>query len=178
MSHKKKFFLAALVPTLVLLLMTFVPLSTWIWGQEIQLETIPFDPRDMFRGDHVVLNYKISQVSLSKMPIELKSELEQDAYRYYGKNMYAILKKNGSYYDVDHISLSKPQGGLYLKCRFNYLDQMNSDPMVNLSYYLDKYFVPENTGLELEELSRQGKLVATIKVFKGYALLTGINQAE
>jgi len=33
-------------------------------GQEVRLETAPVDPRDLFRGDYVVLDYRIGTVNL------------------------------------------------------------------------------------------------------------------
>jgi len=33
-------------------------------GQEVRLETAPVDPRDLFRGDYVVLDYRIGTVSV------------------------------------------------------------------------------------------------------------------
>jgi uncharacterized membrane-anchored protein len=35
-------------------------------GQEVRLELTPVDPRDLFRGDYVVLNYRIGTVDMPK----------------------------------------------------------------------------------------------------------------
>jgi len=35
-------------------------------GQEVRLEIVPVDPRDLFRGDYVVLGYRIGTVDLPK----------------------------------------------------------------------------------------------------------------
>ena len=35
-------------------------------GREVRLEVVPVDPRDLFRGDYVVLDYRISSVDLPK----------------------------------------------------------------------------------------------------------------
>ena len=35
-------------------------------GRTILLETVPVDPRDLLRGDYVLLRYKISDVPLMK----------------------------------------------------------------------------------------------------------------
>ncbi|WP_432403275.1 GDYXXLXY domain-containing protein [Wukongibacter sp. M2B1] len=43
-----------------------------------------------------------------------------------------------------------------------------------MDYTLDKYFVPKNTGKELEEKVRAGEALAKIKVYKGYPLLEEI----
>ena len=39
-------------------------------GQEIILKTVPVDPRDMFRGDYMTLNYPISQLNIKSLPTE------------------------------------------------------------------------------------------------------------
>src|SRR3954452_17549802 len=35
-------------------------------GQEAPLEVVPVDPRDLFRGDYVVLDYRIGTVDMPK----------------------------------------------------------------------------------------------------------------
>src|SRR3954471_23915367 len=35
-------------------------------GQEARLEVVPVDPRDLFRGDYVVLGYRIGTVDIPK----------------------------------------------------------------------------------------------------------------
>src|SRR5436305_864857 len=35
-------------------------------GQEVRLEVVPVDPRDLFRGDYVVLDYRIGTVDIPK----------------------------------------------------------------------------------------------------------------
>ena len=34
-------------------------------GREIVIRTVPIDPRDLFRGDYVILRYGVSRVSLA-----------------------------------------------------------------------------------------------------------------
>lgn len=188
MVNKKKYFIAVLIPVLILVLMTVLPLTAMFMGQEILLETMPLDPRDLFRGDHVVLNYKISQVEESKIPDELKN----DDSKYFAKNLYAVLKSVGNFYEVERISINKPESGIYLKCRYDYRDEaadqskfetrVQPQPAVvtshiyHFSYFLDRYFVPENTGAELEKLSREGKLAAKVKVYGDYVILIEVSE--
>jgi len=168
MQNKKKWAVAVLLPVLILLSMTVLPLKTMLWGEEILLKTIPLDPTDFFRGDYVILNFEISQISLDKFPQEFRDE----EHKYYGKTVYAVLKPGAKFPQVDRISLEKPKEGTYLKCRYNYIDQ--STGSVHVSYPFDRYFIPENRGRELDQLSREGKLVAKIKVSGDYALLLDV----
>lgn len=182
MTNKVRYFAAVLVPVLILLFMTVLPLRATFFGKEILLETMPLDPTDLFRGDHVVLNYKISQVDESIIPGELKN----DESKYFGKNMYAVLKPVGEFYEVERISLDKPDGGVFLKCRYEYREGTQFQPglktggasgtIYHFSYYLDRYFVPENTGTELEKLSQEGKLFAGVKIYGDYALLVRVSE--
>ncbi|MTI82021.1 MAG: GDYXXLXY domain-containing protein [Firmicutes bacterium] len=175
MTNKRKYIIAGLIPIIILLSMTILPLRALLLGDEILLETEPYDPRDLFRGDYVVLNYKINELDYAKLP----EELTRNESSYYNQNLYAVMKKVGNYYNVDYVTLKEPKNRLYLKCNLDYirnLDKTESNKIAIMSYKLDKYFVPENTGHDLEDMSREGNLVAKIKVYKGYALLTDVNQ--
>jgi len=177
MTSKAKYLLVALIPLLILLAMTLMPLRAYFWGAEIRLETLPMDPSDPFRGDHVILNYQISRVDGSRVPAELRISGEE--YRYNSQKMYALMVPAGDYYQVEKISLEKPDAGIYLPCRFQYREQLDipgQEDTFLFDFYLDRFFVPDNTGLAWEDLSRQGQLVARVRVYDGYALLMGIEK--
>jgi uncharacterized membrane-anchored protein len=180
-NNIKKYAVAILLPIIILMSMTVKPLITYYKGQEIIIETSPYDPRDIFRGDHVILNYKINEIDINKVPKEFKEENNYSELR--GKRLYAVLKKVGNYYEVDYATFEKPKGKLYLNCRYNFTvwdDEVKSETKlpnikaISVSYNLDKFFVPENTGKDLEELSRKGSLTAKIKVWNGYSYLVDI----
>jgi uncharacterized membrane-anchored protein len=180
-SNIKKYVIAVILPLIILISMTINPLITYYRGQEITIETRPYDPRDVFRGDHVVLNYKINEIDINKVPVEFKQEVDYNKLR--GKKLYTVLKKSGNYYEVDYATFEKPKDKLYLNCKYEYSvwdDEFKSETSIpkikaiTVSYNLDKYFVPENTGKELEELSAKGYLTAKVKVWNGYAYLVDI----
>jgi len=182
--HNKKYFLIAMViPVIILVGMAVQPVLTLFFGQEILLETRPFDPRDIFRGDYVNLSYVIEEVPLGKFPSELLNLTEtSDQINNYKRNqkVYGVLKEENGYMIVDYISLEKPQDEIYIKGKlpsyyvFLYRDKNTNNP-VFVNFGLDKYFVPENTGTKLEEAARQGKIAARVKVLNGYAILVGIS---
>ena len=174
----KKQLLTMLIPVFILLAMTVIPLKTLSLGTEILLETRPVDPRDLFRGDHVILSYKIEEIEIEKMDAALKEKLvtlTTGSYPY-NKNLYVNLKKQSNgVYVADYVSEDKPSNNeLYMKGKFQYLSSMGSpsETKVILSYNIDKYFVPENTGMELEEAARKGEVLAKVKISNGYAMLT------
>ena len=48
----------------------------------------------------------------------------------------------------------------------------------NVDFGLDPYYVPENTGEGLEDLSAKGQLVAHLKVNNGYGILKDIQAVQ
>ncbi|MFZ5943161.1 MAG: GDYXXLXY domain-containing protein [Bacillota bacterium] len=183
MYNKKKFIIAVAIPVLILSAMAVQPVLTLFFGKEILLETRPFDPRDIFRGDYVELAYKIEEVPLEKFPPELlaladNSEEKKSVLKKM-ETVYGILKEDNGHMILDYISLGKPKDSLYIKGKipsyyvFLYRDKHSSNPIF-IDFGLDRYFVPENTGKDLEEAARQGKLAAKVKVLNGYGILIDI----
>lgn len=177
-SYKGYFIIVTLIPVIILLGMTIQPLLALFWGQEILLETEPIDPRDIFRGDYVRLNYKINQIEVSKGDQDLLQKIDSsESYqKLRNKTIYVAIKKVGDYYSVDFVSLSKPKNQLFItgKYRYNQIGLRDREDFMNVDYSLDRFFVPENTGRDLENLARKGQLVAKVKVFNGYSLLVDV----
>ena len=168
MTKKKMFLLAVAIPLFILLAMTIKPQATLLFGQEILLETKAYDPTDLFRGDYVAMNFAISDVPKSRVNLPLD--------KVYNKNLYVSLKQEGKYYVVDQVSETKPKQGVYLKGKFR--EEFNEFGQVanyRVDYSLDKYFVEQGSGKELEQESLQGGLIGTVKVLDGYGVLMGIS---
>lgn len=171
-----------LVLFLVLISMTIEPVITNIWGEEIFIKTKPVDPRDLFRGDYVQLNYEINDINLEKLDeeiLKLKDKEEENSFEdLRGKKVYVSLKKNGKFHVVDKVTLEKPEEGIFLKGKYEYPIWNNNGQVklngIRVDYTLDKYFIPENTGKELEKKARNGEVSAKIKVYKGYSFLKEI----
>lgn len=167
MNKKKTFLLAVIIPLLILLAMTIKPQATVLFGQEIVLETKAFDPTDLFRGDYVAVSFAISNIPKSKvtLPIDKVSN----------KNLYVSLKPEGKYYVVDQVSENKPKQGIYLRGKFQEMYNQNNEPEeYSVDYSLDKYFLEQGSGIDLQQESRNGGLVGTVKVLGGYGVLTGV----
>ncbi|WLV24657.1 GDYXXLXY domain-containing protein [Aciduricibacillus chroicocephali] len=179
MNNKKRllgFFAVVAVPILILLLMTVKPLLALGTGQEIALKTKPIDPRDLLYGDYVYLSYEIEDVSEDKLDRELIKKAKSNNYG--SIKMYAILKKQGDVYTLDHITAKKPDKGVYLigdlYAYQDYTDSKTKSYKYDANYNLDRYYVPENTGKSLEDKAQKGKLTAYVKVRNGYGILTTI----
>lgn len=158
-----KYIAIASLPLLVLLYQPFANFAVLHMGEEILLETVPVDPRDILRGDYVALSYRISTVP--KAPKASFSELQK------GGALYVALERNPSgVAKISGASTDRPKSGLYLKGRVTYF----SSNTIHCDYGLGAYYVPEGTGRELEEAVRHGQALAKIRVFKGRGVIEEI----
>jgi uncharacterized membrane-anchored protein len=108
-------------------------------GQEVLLKTIPVDPRDLFRGDYVILRYDLSTIDLNRLSGGSQS-LKQ------GNVVYVTLSVGEKYATVSSVSTVQPTGGLFLKGRVKQL-QWNH---MTVEYGIESYFVPEGKGRTIE----------------------------
>lgn len=164
MTKRNRFLLAVAIPLFILLVMTIKPQATVLFGQEVVLETKAYDPTDFFRGDYVAINFAISDVPKSKVTLPL------DQIR--NKKLYVSLKQEGKFHVVDQVSKTKPKQGVYLKGTFQ--DWFNETDTFRVDYSLDKYFLEQGSGMDLENESIKGGLIGTVKILSGYGVLTGI----
>lgn len=187
----KKYLIGITLPLLLLFSMTILPLATIFFGETILLKTRPIDPRDLFRGDYVILNYEISEIETTKLPKNIIDGYKEDYYQLQNKEIFVVLKTSPTYHEVEYATLEKPNSKLFLKGRIQwvnieYKSTNNQNPdlssqellSVQVQYNLDKYFVPENTGRDLEDLASKGQLAAKVKVFNGYAQLVELIAEE
>jgi len=166
-TKKKTFLIAVAIPLLILLAMIIKPQATVRFGQEIVLETKAYDPTDLFRGDYVAINFAISDIPKSKVDLEID--------KINNKYLYVSLKPEGKYYVVDQVSEKKPRQGVYLKGKFQQIyNPANEAGTFRVDYSLDKYFVEQGSGKDLEQESFKGGLVGTVRVLGGYGVLMEI----
>lgn len=155
-----------LIPLAILLILAMSSYSIVYFGDEITLETVPFDPTDLFRGDYVELSYEIETVDESLVEWGTGHSKSD---RYYNEDMFAVLKKDGDIYIIDFITSEEPETGIYLNCEvYSYGSSLQVD------YNINRYFVKEGTGTKLEEAARKGQLLGKVKVYKGRAVLVEI----
>ncbi len=111
-------------------------------GNEILLKTKPIDPRDLFRGDYVILNYDISTVSTNDFDIKSSDFEEED-------NIYISLniddEKVGT---IKNIHKKKPNDEMFfikgtVKKIYN--------TSLSVEYGIESYFVPEGEGKVIEK---------------------------
>jgi uncharacterized membrane-anchored protein len=135
-------------------------------GRVVTLKVVPVDPRDIFRGDYVVLNYDVSRVDVHVVAGD--DEFQS------GDTAYVTLKQNGEYWGAVAISHKPPtdaSGLVTLKANVSYQDPVVAAPnagdlarWVSLSYGVESYFVPQGTGHAIEEEARKGVLSVDVAV--------------
>lgn len=140
-----------------------MPLVT---GETIQLEVRPVDPRDLFRGDYVILRYTMNDVPLQG--IEGLPDSRDQSYAYaHGprrpeeETVYVTLEPapdTGLYRGVK-TSIHRPESGKYIRGTYhrNYYDRGRIEFSGIQSYY-----VPEGTGKSYEDAARQNRLSAEV----------------
>ncbi len=137
-------------------------------GEEVILKTVPVDPRDMFRGDYVVLNYEINRLDLDEVPAEY-IDFE------YNDPVYLALELEDGYGVPKKIYRNPPEGELYIKgtvkcITYDYtptgeerlheetpVPRKASVSEIRVEYGIESYFVPEGRGREIETQQWKGK---------------------
>lgn len=113
----------------------------------VVLRTAPVDPRDPFRGDFVILDYEANSVA-SSLADPLIVNDDRDAF----KRVYASLKADASGVStVTKLSLEPPADGTFLRGSVGGNSWWwNSDGSVSVKYGVEKLFVEQGKGLEME----------------------------
>jgi uncharacterized membrane-anchored protein len=124
-------------------------------GTPITLETRPVDPRDLLRGDFVILNYKISNLPLTLFSVPPPSGFSP------GQRVYVALEPRGEFYDAVSASTNKFALGpgqimLHGKVQTRWNGPGSSN--VRIEYGLERFYVREGTG------NPQGKLTVQVAV--------------
>ena len=129
-------------------------------GKEITLQTQPVDPRDFLRGDYVVLRYDITSVPAG----ELKGTPFKD------RDPHVFVKlapKPDGFYGVVSVHLDPvPVSGNEVLIRGRVRDWRycgNCDSFT-LSYGLEKFFVPQGEGRELEHARNERRITVVAAV--------------
>lgn len=106
--------------------------ATLAFGKSVVLQTGPVDPRDLFRGDYVVLRYEIS--TISSIP-GLNNVHE-------GDKVYVHLEQYGDVWEAT-------EGAK--ECHADW-DVCIAGEVVNyqIRYGIESYFVPEGKGHDIE----------------------------
>jgi uncharacterized membrane-anchored protein len=146
------FALAGLIQLGLIAAMVFDRASILREGTEVTLQTRPVDPRDFLRGDYVVLSYNISEVPAG----ELKGKLPRAPYVF-----VKLAPKSGGAYEVvsvhlDPVPVRVPE--ILIRGRVDNWRWCGSCETLDIRYGLEKFFVPEGEGRELEQERNQRRI--------------------
>jgi uncharacterized membrane-anchored protein len=156
---------AALVQIVLLTMMAVDHARILREGAEVTLQTRPVDPRDLLRGDYVVLSYDISQLpagpllnqpSVSRNPIVfVKLAPNRDGF-------YEAVSVHG-----DAVAVTSPE--VLVRGRVAYGTHCGSSARdfcdkLQIRYNLESYFVPQGEGKKLEQARNQRKLTVVASV--------------
>ncbi len=125
----------------VLIAMIVTPSMTLITGDTILLRVVPVDPRDLFRGDYVILRYEFSRVPPQGIP-GLRSTVRSTDNQ--GQTVYVALvpEEDGKHWRASRVSLEKPTAGKFLRGQITGWNR--------IEFGIESYFVQEGEGLRYE----------------------------
>lgn len=156
----KKLVLAAIVLALVQ-----IGFLSWILagraavlrdGREVLLKVEPIDPRDLLRGDYVRLNYEISDI-----PVRIVSNAPAGEFRSEDGPIFVRLgMEEDGYWRPRSATLGAPAGAPApgeVDIRGEVRRGWPGGPKgsYNVNYGIDRYYVPEGEGREIESNMRE-----------------------
>jgi uncharacterized membrane-anchored protein len=123
-------------------------------GKIVVLETRPVDPRDLLRGDYVILNYAISTIPRDKFQPPLTNDLPQ------GTAVYVLLEPQGKFYGIAQASTTRlaPNENSVLLRGLSVWAPANGVGPVRVDYGIERYYVREGAG------NPRGKLTVEVAV--------------
>lgn len=131
---------ALIVAAQAVLLLAWAGYHEWNRGSAptILLETVPVDPRDLLRGDYMILSYKISRVP---RPPGSPPGVHP------GREIWVSLRQTGRFHDVASTSWVAPDATdrARVTVRGRLHGSAESD-LLSVDYGIEKYFVPEGKG--------------------------------
>ena len=136
--HTKLILLVSIL-TLVLLGMVGIRQYTLSSGTVVELETVPIDPRSLFRGDFARLDFKISQLSGTEFVAGFET----------GDTVYVLLDRSNVAASITSLHKEWPEtetDQVVMKGRI-YRATKNT---LRIRYGIENFFVPEGKGIELE----------------------------
>lgn len=142
----RRFLLIGLTLTIsvqMLVLATEYLNSVWpLWfGTPVFIKTAPIDPRSLFRGNYVRLNYDISRINSSLSRGHFKP----------GEVGYVALKEENKVFVPTGLYRQKPDSGVFIRGRV-----ISVGSSYRMKYGIEAYFMPKEKAKTTERSVRQG----------------------
>lgn len=172
MSLSVRLILVFAVQALALVYMVAERQWTLATGTPVVLETEPVDPRSLFSGDYVRLNYRIGRLSLDKLGGD-------NTFRDH-ETVYVLLRRGAPFWEAVSIHQTPPASlpappPEYVMLRGEIqrttasvwdgeLRQTVPGPYVFVRYGIESYFVPEGEGRAIERPAPGEKVTIRVAV--------------
>ncbi len=145
-------------------------------GAVILLETRPVDPRDLLRGDYVILNYKISTIPAKLFVPSPPETLE------HGRTVWIALAPRGEFHEIVRASTERFDAGageILVQAKSQWWDGGRNAPReIRVEYGLERFFVREGTGNPRGKLTVQAVVPASGNASIKQVFLDGKPYAE
>lgn len=136
--------------------------SVWpLWfGSPVILKTAPVDPRSLFRGNYVRLNYDISNINKDLTSEHFKNN----------EVGYVTLKEEEGVFIATGLHREKPKSGVYIRGRVK-----GEDSGYRMKYGIEAYFMPKEKALKAERSVRQGANAEVFLLDSGKSAIAKLN---
>lgn len=130
-------------------------------GRDVLLKTVPVDPRDLLRGDYVILSYDISRLQPELFKGDTPKQSEE-------ARVYVRLQRQLDGFwaatEASFAPLSPAGDSVVLRSLpFTYYPS-SALSSVNVEYGIERFYVPEGEGRTLEEARNAEALSVNIRV--------------
>lgn len=165
MNPKRKKLFIGILLFWILILGGFIGMKEWTLrtGTEVLLAIRPVDPRDIFRGDYVILSYDISTV---EAPTTLSAANDNARGPIYVR---LNVDEEGVAHSTGVSTTTPPSEALFIKGSI----VRRTGEQVRVEYGIESFFVPEGRGLEIERHLRDMHAKVVIDS-AGNAVLKGL----
>lgn len=150
------FGVAILLQCVLLVLMVADRMQILREGREVTLQTQPVDPRDLLRGDYVVLRYDISQMPAGALAGKPAAERNPIVFVKLAPNANGLYEAVSVH--AEPVAVTAPE--ILIRGRVSYSCGSGRTfcDKLTIKYGLESYFVPEGEGRVLEQARNQQKL--------------------
>lgn len=158
------FALAALIQVVLVGLMVYDRVRVLREGSEVTLQTRPVDPRDLLRGDYVVLTYDITNLPAG----DLKDTPSQGR----GTPVFVKLARKGDFYEAVSVHAAPvPVADGEVLIRGRAIGGANCGSThrlfcerLHVNYGIERYFVPQDEGKAIERSRNEGQVSVVASV--------------
>lgn len=131
-------------------------------GQDIVVQTSRVDPRDLMRGDYVILSYEFSNIAQS---------IVKGATENYSGDVYVAVKQGtDGLWHMTRASVTAfddlNDGEVQIKGETTHPFWQPADSDIRLRFGIERYYVPEGEGLAIEGELSENNITAIIAVSK------------